>query len=331
MADQTKPLRRRWLFAPFAVVGVILLGYYFLWRAGAAEMKAAAQSWVEDQRVAGLGVSHGAMKASGFPFLLRIEIDAPDIAAPDVWRWRGERLFLDASPYDLNRLILSPKGRQILYTDENGEWRVRAANIRASIARDKSRDWTFAMTIDRAEAIRADDETRVSVGALVLDLAPEADDSATLTLNLAAEGVETFSNGREYGPGDIRIAMSLSHTDWLASPEPASQWRAAGGSLSIKGLSAEYKGATLSLAGVLNLDAANYPFGRLEAEIANPASFAELLGLAGALSPEEAEAAAAGLTLMSFAAGGTLSAPIDLQNGAAQIAGIKVAELPRIE
>lgn len=331
MADQAKRMPRRWLYIPFAIAAVIVFAYFLLWRAGAVQMKAAAEAWVEDQRAAGLEVSHGAMKASGFPFFLRVEIEAPEIAAPDVWRWRGEELFLDALPYDLDKLIFSPEGEQILWADGYGEWRARAADIRASIERDSARGWRFAMNIDGGEAVSADNAARISLAALVADLAPAPDEPATLSLNLAAEGVKSMAAGHNYGPGDIRTMITLSHTDWLTPPAPAAQWRDAGGSLAITGLSAEFEDATLSLAGALNLDAASYPAGRLQAEIANPAGFAALLGQAGALSEQDAEAAAAGLTLMSFATGGKLSAPIEFKNGEAQIAGVKLADLPRVE
>ncbi|MEO1137587.1 MAG: DUF2125 domain-containing protein, partial [Pseudomonadota bacterium] len=105
MTGEAAKLRRRWLYLPFAIAGVIMAGYFLLWRAGAAEMKKAVAAWVEDQRAAGLVVSHGDLEAEGFPFFLRLHIADPDIAAPGVWRWRTERLTLDALPYDLNRLI----------------------------------------------------------------------------------------------------------------------------------------------------------------------------------------------------------------------------------
>ena len=330
MREAPAKAKRRWLYLPYAAAGVVLLAYYFVWRVGADEMKSAVNDWVLEQRAAGLEVSHGELSAEGFPFFLRVRVETPSVAAPGAWRWRADALYLDALPYDLNKLMFSPEGEQILWAAGYGEWRARASDLRASIARDKKREWKFAMNIEGLEALRADNDARFALTSLIYDLAPDAEDPGTIELSLAADGVSALSDGRNIGPGAIRTVLTLSHADWLAPPDPAGQWRTAGGALTISGLIAEIDGARLSVAGDVNLDRENYPAGRLQAEIANPAGFANLLGQTGALSPQEAEAAAAGLTLMAIAGAGKLNAPIDLRNGEAQIAGVKIADLPKI-
>ena len=46
------------------------------------------------------------------------------------------------------------------------------------------------------------------------------------------------------------------------------------------------------------------------------------------MSEEDADSAAASLTLASIAAGGKLTAPVELKDGAAHLAGVKIADLP---
>ena len=127
---------------------------------------------------------------------------------------------------------------------------------------------------------------------------------------------------------DLNTVLSLTRTDLLSGPDPVSQWRDAGGALIVTGLIAEIEDTRFSISGEIGLDAADYPSGRLDAEIAKPAGLAHWLGATGALSEEEATSAGAGLTLLAIASGGKISAPIDFSNGAAEIAGVKLANLP---
>lgn len=331
MTNQTPRISRRWLYAPFAIAALILAGYYLLWRAGAHEMKKAVDAWVIDQRAAGLEVSHGPVTTGGFPFFLRVQIDAPNIAMPGAWRWRTETLFLDALPYDLNRLIISPGGEQLFSAEGFGEWRGAAADLRASIANDKTRGWVFALTAGDAAGRRVRDGATYRLTSLVLDLAPAPDDPAVLTLNLAANGLEISAGGESYEMVQLQTITSLSASDRLLTPTPAASWREAGGALSIAHFFTDIEATKIALSGAVQLDQGLYPQGALKTELQNPAGLANLLGKTGALSPTEASAMAAGLTLMAITSGGKITAPIELKEGSAQIAGIKIADLPRLE
>lgn len=331
MTPQPTRLRRRWLYIPFAVAGVIVLGYYLLWRAGAEEMQKGVAQWVDDQRAAGFTVAHGEVRPDGFPFFLRVHIDNPDVTTPEGWRWRADRLSLDALPYELNKLIFSPAGAQTVSAEGYGEWRIAADDLRASIAADEARGWSFSATVGDAEAVRAEDGARATLGSLIFDLAPDAANATTLILSLAAKDIALTADDVETAVGRFETVMGMTETQALNGRGAAAQWRGAGGALIINGLIAEIEQATLSVAGSLGLDPAHYPAGQLRAEIVNPAGLAGPLSDTGVLTREEADAAAAGLTLMAIAGGGKVAAPIDFKDGAAQIAGIKIADLPKVE
>lgn len=331
MTDEPQRVKRRWLYIPFIIAGVILFAYYLLWRAGAAEMKKGVEAWIADQREAGMVVTHGAIAAEGFPFFLRVHIADPDIAQSDRWRWRAERLTLDALPYDLNRLIFSPGGEQNVWLDGYGEWRVAADDFRTSIANDKTRDWVFAATIGGLRAIRAEDGEQLSLESLVFDLAPDAADKATLTLSLAASGVAAGDKENRVAFDQVQTVVALTETYAFSADDPASAWRSVGGELQIKGLVAQIENARLSISGAVRLDGDDYPAGKLDAEVVAPAAFAKALGHAGVMTAEEAESTAAALTLAAIAGGGKIIAPVELKDGAAHIIGVKLAQLPRVE
>ncbi|MHA7873279.1 MAG: DUF2125 domain-containing protein, partial [Hyphococcus sp.] len=138
-------------------------------------------------------------------------------------------------------------------------------------------------------------------------------------------------DGETYALADIQTVMSLSKADLLGIGDDNAAWRAAGGALSVTGLIATIEDSHIAAAGEIRLDADNRPDGALKTEIANPAGFARALGKTGVLSHNEAEAAAAGLTLMAVAGGGKLAAPLEFKNGEAQVAGIKIADLPALK
>ena len=330
MTHQSTSISRRWLYIPFAVASALLFAYYLLWRIGAGEIEKAVDRWIDDQRAMGIEITHEAITREGFPFFLRVHIDQPKIVASGIGRWRAERLFVDALPYDLTRVIFSPTGAQELYVEDYGDWRIDAADIKASIASDKNTGWVFSVSVGDAEARNLSDGASAAIDKLDFDLAPSAAAPTTLSLNLAAAGLDVDGSGAAFHLAELNTVLSLTQSDLLSGPKPASQWRAAGGALIVSGLIAEIENTKFSVSGEIGLDAADFPAGRLEAEISNPAGLSHWLGATGALSLEEAASTGAGLTLLSIAGGGKITAPIELKNGAAEIAGVKLANLPPI-
>lgn len=328
MAEQP---RRRWLYIAAAAGALAFAVYSALWRIAAAEMKDAVHEWAADQRATGVDVSYGAVTAGGFPFFLRVTIEAPAIAAPGVWRWRGETLRFDARPYDFSRLGFSPGGEQILWSADYGEWRGAANDVYLSFADDRKRGWTFALRIVEGTAIRSGDGARLSVSSFDYALAPNAADFATLDLMLETKGFDAAVADKTLALARLQMELSLSQVSWLVPPQPAAQWRAAGGALAVRTFRAETEGGALSAKGTIRLDENLQPSGLLHAELTNPPALAPLLAGSGALSAEEAETAAANLTLMAIAGGGKIAAPIDLKDGAASIGGVKLVELPQIK
>lgn len=326
MTNQAQ-LRRKWLYIPFAVAGIVLAGYFLLWRTGAHEMKKAVGVWIEDQRAAGIDISHGQVISKGFPFFLRVHIDDPDIAMPDGRRWRTDRLSLDALPYDLNKLILSVPGEQIASLNPAEEWRINAAEFRTSVSKDKTRKWVFSTSITNLTADRIDG-ANAAIGSLIFDLAPDATDQSTVVLSLASSEIAADINAQSIALDSLRTVTALREVEWISD---IAVWRDAGGALIINGLIAQIEDGTLSVAGELSIDRENYPTGRLKTEIISPAAFTKALFDAGVISTEEAQTAGAALTLTAIAGGGKITAPIELKNGNAEIAGVKISSLPKLD
>ncbi len=328
MSEEKGRLKRRWLYIPFAIAGVIIFVYYLTWRAGSHQMKLAVEAWVSDQRQSGLTVEHGSITSSGFPFFLRVHIDDPEIQSGEIWYWGSERLSLDALPYDLNKIIFSSVGKQVYRTEYYGEWTLNAEDMRASISKDRLREWVFSMNVAGATATRTQDDATLCLKKLIFDLAPAQSEKSTLTLNLAAAQFDANANGETYSLTTLQTAAALSQSQLLSLGTDV--WRDAGGSLEIAGLFADVEKTKISAYGEIKVDVNDRPTGTIDAAIENPAGFARMLGKTNAMTENEAEVAAAGLSLMAFAAGGTIETKIQLQDGKALIQGIKIADLPKV-
>lgn len=327
-----KRVSRKWLYIAWGAALFVVVLYYGVWRWAAGEMETAARQWVADNRAAGLTVDHGAMRRSGFPFFLRIHFDEPHIAVPGGVYWRAERLALDALPYDLTKLILSPEGEQrVRLPDDQGQWTFAADAMRASFAADKERDWVFSVTIEALNAQSEIGET-ARLQSLIFDIAPDPAALTTLTLALAGAGLDLADATRSVSLDTLNTAMSLSETPWLTNAEgAAAAWRAAGGELDVHGFAATAGDARFSASGVVRLDSQHRPAGELRAVIEKPAALGPLIAATGVLTREDADAAAAGLALLAIAQGGAIKAPVQLHNGEARISGVKIANLPAID
>ena len=331
MADATsRPPSRLWLYGPFAVVGLLFLAYFVFWRIAGNQIIAAVDEWAVEQRAQGYVVDYEQPRTKGFPFFLRVEIPDPKIKTPDGEAWRSHSLHLDALPYDLTRLIISPDGEQVFQSTTFGEWRINGDDLRASIARDNKRGWVFSVTLGGVSGFRPNDDDNFSLKSLVFDLAPESKDVDTLVLSFAAADFDGTINGEALNASTLETVLFLSETTMLSSDFPEEAWRAAGGQFTINGLNAEINGATINLNGAIGLDDWLRPEGALNAQIKKPSGLKSLLQASGALSRSEANATVTALSLAAFAQGGTINAPIKLEDGKASIAGVALADLEPI-
>ena len=325
---EAKSVSRKWLYAVWIGASIIMVAYYGLWRYGAGQLEEGVHQWVGEQRAAGLLVEHGRIKRDGFPFFLRVHVDAPGIASHGAFEWRGEQITLDALPYDLNRLIISPSGKQTIASKDIGDWTVTADDMRLSIANDKERGWAFAMNIANAVALETAGDS-VEIDELIYDLAPDAKDQTTLVLSLAGQNVSFAREDRTVAIDSTQTALSLTQASFLTSGN-AGYWAGAGGALIVHGLTLAISDAEIAVTGKLGLDEQKRPEGVLNTLITRPAGLAPVIAASGALSKEEADAAAAGLALAAMTQGGKIERKVEFKDGGILVDGAKIANMPAL-
>lgn len=299
--------RQLYLWAPFALAGVILIAWFFVWRAGAEAMRKALADFAADQAEDGGSVTYAPMRARGFPFFLRGEADDVAIARGG-YRLETQTLYLHATPFDPGRVVFSTTPLLQVETPK-GVYAVRAEDARASIERNAGA-WLFKAEALAIEATKGDEVLKT--GRSVLNVAPSGSGAYQASFRILGAHV---ANKR--GEASIaRLDAALT-----ASGAPLA--------VTLHGLDGEIGGARIGLEGALARDNEGFLAGRLDAAIENPAALAAALSVLGAVKPEHARALDVGLQLLASAGGGRIAAPLDFKDGDVRIAGVKIAPAPR--
>lgn len=296
-------------------IAIILIGVYAaLWSAGAAAMRRTITAIAADARPFDLAV--GRLSTGGFPFFLRGDLRDVAVSAGAGWSWSAGRLSVDALPIRPDRFVFTPGERQTLRLGAAGDFDVATLGARLGLSGGlgggKSAAWTVDAQADSLAATAREGEAALSAKGVLLKAASEA--GALLHASLFA-GVFEWRAGARRAAGEKLLA------DIALAP---------GGLVDVRRFSFETGGAKVALEGRLALDAEGYPAGVLTAKLADPRGFVALLAGLGALDADGARAAAATLSLAAIASGGALEGPIELRNGEARIAGVRLAKLPRL-
>lgn len=315
---------RRWLYAPFVIFGVIVFAYFLVWRMAAGEIEKGVETWIADQRRAGAIVDYSDIKRDGFPFFLRVHVDSPSVEWPGGAAWSGERLSLDALPYDLDKLIFSLRGQQKISTGD-GLWIFDAEKALASIERDKARGWLFNADSDAAELINQTTGERVSAASIKISASPHPEDLSKLMIGLAARDIAESSGGARATLDSVDAAIGVIGYDILALNGDVASWRSAGGEIDIIDVTIGVDNAVASIKGALAPSQSGFPTGDMIARIVNPAIWTEQLEARGFIDDQQAEQLGAQLTLMAIAGGGEISAPIKLSESEVVVAGVPIA------
>ncbi|MEK7265436.1 MAG: DUF2125 domain-containing protein [Pseudomonadota bacterium] len=308
-----KALASRWfLYGPFIFAGVILAGYYLLWRSGAALMRESLDDFAAAQKTDGTIVAYEPLSARGFPFFLRGAVENFSIAR-GADSYRCAKLFIDALPYAPDRIIFSCGGAQ--QVAKAGEvWTINAKDARASVERDQKRGWLAKLETGAASAFNNDIEA--SVSRAIVNLAPsdEGDGRIDASFRIVGLGVTRPASG--YAVDRIDAAATV-----LGGAD--------GQTVKIHGLEAVSGQTIVKAEGEIAIPAGENLHGRLNARVEKPAGLAQTLSDAGLLDANDAKTAQTALAMLTVASGGALAAPIDFANDEVRLAGLKIAQLKR--
>ncbi|MCB2111994.1 MAG: DUF2125 domain-containing protein [Parvularculaceae bacterium] len=305
-----KPASKWLLYGPFLFAAVALCAWWFLWRAGAHAMREALDEFTVTQAASGARVNYEPLRAKGFPFFLRgiarnFSIESGDRA------YSCAQTNIDALPYQLDRIVFSCTGAQLIKFGA-AQWTISAPDARASIERDSERGWI--VRIQTGAAYAESSEIRYAADSLNLNLAPEKGDPATFDISLRAIAAHASK-----APG-----ARLDRIDAAIRLGPADAFETR--RIDILGFEAHVGESVLKASGAAysRSDSLN---GRLEASLEKPAEMARAIAAFGSPNEDEARAIEAGLAMLAVAWGGTIAAPIIIEDGVVSLAGVRLGEI----
>lgn len=301
---------RTLLWAPFIVAGVILAGWFVIWRAGADAMRNAISDFAASQRPSGAVFTYQPMRARGFPFFLRGELGAVSYGRGK-WRWDSEAIYLHATPWSPNRIVVST-GPSIRLSEPGGMWTIKADSARASVEAAAG-GWLFKAEAASLGGVK--DDTSVATGRGVINIMPDSNDVGAYSVSF-----RLFDTTLENNRGETQIAR----LDGALIVDPDLR------RVTIRGIDSEIGAARAQLSGAVAVDSEGFLEGTLAATLTNPSALAETLRVFGAVKSDDSRAIEAGLSLIAAGGGGKIAAPLVFSEGEAKLAGAKIGKAPKI-
>jgi hypothetical protein len=325
MTDAEPPRKPRllWLFLPFVLVAVAVVGLcgYWVYLKGQIETSL-------DRMAAGQGRVHASYKTrqiSGFPFRFEVTLDEPSFSESSGWGLSAPRLEAVAGIFDPNHAVIIAPNGVILSRPNKGAVAIDGERLRASAGGFNTRP-RFDIEA-KAITIRAQPGAEAmpfsAVDDFELHLRPEGGDQDSLFLKL--DGGAPTPGGLlakvTDGKSSLQLAATISQAHALTGhdwPSLLKSWQAAGGEMTINQSQATVGAATLSADGsALGLEPDGRLHGKLELRLTDGPSAMRALGATGVLPLDTAEVGA-GLAprqakfMLKFRAGETMVGPISI-------------------
>ncbi|MEX2616831.1 MAG: DUF2125 domain-containing protein [Alphaproteobacteria bacterium] len=318
-------------------------GYWYYARGLALE---AVADWLDLRREEGYRVLHDPIRTEGFPFVIRVLLKEPSVAAPDeIWRWRGERLTLEAQPWNLYRYRLEFHGAQEIMLERDGA--PYSITLESREATAIAGFWRDGQPKAASVLLR---EVRVSGGpgdwraeevwmeATRPEFPPATHTETALTLSVNGSGIEMPADfnaplGRmiEMLRGDFRLLGVIRNGPVEQAVEG---WRRDGGTIEVPWLRAIWGRVDLRAQGGMALDEDWRPMGAFSANIRGYAAGMDALADTAVIEPKTAAMAKIGLALLAKRPpeGGepVLTVPVTAQSGQLYAGPVRIADLPRI-
>jgi hypothetical protein len=337
-AARKKP-RRLWLFAPYAVLALLLLGWGAYWFVARTTLERGLDAQAEALRGAGYVVELGDRRVEGFPFRMKIHLADARIAAPSGWAISAPGLTGEAYLHGLDHWVLvAPQGLNIT-RPEGGGLAVRGEALRASIAGVSKAPWRIVLqgtklvfTPDagaRPFSLAAADRLEFYLkpmpsgadGAALLILQGGKATPGTVLQRLAGDGVVAASL-------DARLIHpeAFHGQDWGAAVR---SWAAAGGTATdVEGVVSGGPATARAKGGTLGAGSDGRLVGAIPLELNRAAPTLSALADANALDASAASSAAAVAAARAQGQASTLN--LVFQAGATTLGPVRIGPAPKV-
>lgn len=333
---------RKWIFGAGipALLIAVYVGYWFYLE---SQLRVFVESWIEDQRAAGIQVSHGTITTGGFPFLVQADIPAPGITAAtgqETVTWQGETLQISFPPWDFLTYQFDSPGEHLIAmigANSYAKWSVEAGTASGSWSIGSGGAADLTLELGEIAVVDALNQaftlgSMSAQAAIAAKDAPADADRVTILLKVADFGMPE-ALAAPYPP----VIESFATDVRLVSPVMPSSLplmflvlRDYDGVIRLSDTTMVWGELQIATEGDLRVDGANYLTGRFPTHIAGYQETIDRLEAAGMLDG----LGAIGLRTMAGAmaqsdAGGppTVALDIKLVDGAIKVQDITVMQM----
>lgn len=347
---------RHILLGPLLLVVALVVLYPVFWLYVARQVEDEFARWRMAQEQKDRSVKHGATDIAGFPGVVRLDVEAPEIvSAKDGWRWRGERASFEIQPWDWHRLRIDVSGEQQLTVSVEGRERAFKTSPEGAYAIGRlAADGQLVETVVAADGIRLLDEAGapvvetkalqahlrwpeppVDTGDLIEDTPPPKE--PVLDVTLAVSDLRVPSSSQSPLGQEVKTFGLLGRV--VGRPPRAfrraavDEWRRAGGKVELERFTLVWGDLDLRAKGMAALDDAFRPLGAMTAEIRGYRAMLTALEEARLMRRDAAAASRLALDLLSKPGGGdrrVATVPVTAQNGGLFVGPVKVLKLQPI-
>jgi hypothetical protein len=354
-------------YLPIAVLALLAIAYTAFWFNRADALRAEVDKWAAEQRQAGMEVSWRAVRVTGFPLRMALEVDHPRIADPvhpNAWAWSGDSLTAHVLPYRFNHVIVRFGGQQALdYRVEDARGGHSAKTVQAAFERASASLVFDRAGLDRLAVdlvgmnARRRPALELSAGALSLfqddDIAarriqfhlrrPQVEDAeaprdTTRDIHLRAEGLSWRTPPLPPLAAEIdhlELAMRLVNLPRRARFNRATlrEWTASGGEVDVQALNIVWGDVGVEVNGGFGFDTTARPHGRLRARIGGYTMLVDAMVGEGRLEPRHAEPVKSALDIIAAIGRdgeGRISVPMRFADGYFHLGPVRVMAMPSV-
>ena len=328
------------------VIGVLALataytGYWFYARTLALQV---IDNWTEQRRAEGYTVSYDGPDISGFPLLVRAELENPRLER-EAFAWRGERLRIEMQPWNLRRIRIDLDGKQWV-TPTAGAAQMVLVPAEAAVVANLSATGRLAdaallvrdLTISNPAGSPLLQAVEVWLEATAPVEPPKSDQDASLALSLSAADILLPKDvDGPLGRTLSKLRADLQVRGYVPSGSPAKvleAWRRGGGTVDVDWFQVNWGELDLRAKGTIALDAEARPLGAFSTDIRGHNHALDALVAHAVLEPGAATMAKIGLALLAKSPpeGGApvLTLPVTAQDGHLYAGPLKILDLDPI-
>lgn len=341
-------LSKRTYLGPAILLAALIIGYPLYWLYVATFAEELVHDWVEEHRLNGFAVSHGRVETSGFPFVVRVKVPAPDASNQTTGvSWRSETLNLELQPWDLRRFRLDAFGAQQVQFNSQADSRDYTANTTGiegvALVGDSGSLAALSLVLKDVRLTEAEHGNLLKTDRILMDMKrpdqpPIAHTETALEFSIAAEQIalahiEAATLGNTIGSLKIKSEFR-GPLSGESLHQVITDWRTSGGTLEVHWLNLVWGALDLRANGTVALDTQMRPLGALTADFRGYEETLEALAEANLLRRDILPASRVTLNLLAKTSPAdgrrVLTVPVTAQDGALFLGPIKLADLPAL-